>query len=89
MAGEFEDICLFRGVLCELRVLVVVVDVVADAEELLVCVGASHQHTCDTDDIAVLDDRSVGGLSFENELHLAWLNAVHLGFLKDLILRGI
>ena len=52
MAGEHRDVCLFRRVLYEARVLVVVGDIVADTKELLVRKGASYEQTCHIEEIA-------------------------------------
>ena len=49
------DIGLFGWVLSELQLFIVVVHVVADSEELLVCVRASDQNTSHTDDVVLLD----------------------------------
>ena len=42
MSGQLGDVRLFRGVLGQLRVLIIVVDVVADTEKFLIGIGACH-----------------------------------------------
>ena len=63
VSGKLLNDGSLRGVLSHLRVFIVVVDVVADTEELLVGVGAGNEDTCDTHDLRLLDLAHIGWLT--------------------------
>lgn len=99
VTSEACDVGLLGGVLRQLWLLVVVVDVVADAEELLLSVGTGNQNASHTHDLRLHDSADVRWLTLlrvsmqraylENKLHLARLNLVHLSLLEYLILLRI
>jgi hypothetical protein len=89
VAGESVNKGLFRGILNQLRILIVVVNIVADSEKLLPTVAACDEYSCHTNDVGLLNLGHVGRSALKNELHLARLNIVHLGFLEDLVLVAV
>lgn len=76
--------------LVQLRGVVLDVDVVSDAEELLaVLVAASEEDGSDADNVANRQAGVIRCVALESELHLAGLGAVHLDLGEDLVVLRV
>lgn len=79
-----------RWVLIEFGAVVLDIDVVSNAEELLaILVGTCEQHSCDAHDVRHWQLIVIWRISLEDEFHLAGLGAVHLDLSQDLIVLGV
>lgn len=68
VAADLLDDGLRRRVGVQLLGLVLVVDIVADADELAAVVGAGQEDDSDTEDLGVGDALSIGSVGLEDEL---------------------
>lgn len=100
MTGELGEVWVHGWVLEELRVLIEVVDIVANSEEFLLVVGASNKYTSNSNNLLLRELTHIGVLSLltirlfmvvylEYELHLTWLDVLHLCLFQNLIVSAV
>mmetsp|Transcript_8800 Transcript_8800/g.19011 ORF Transcript_8800/g.19011 Transcript_8800/m.19011 type:complete len:242 (-) Transcript_8800:149-874(-) len=81
--------CLCCGIGIRVVVFVLVVDVIADPDELPFLVGTRHQHHRHAQQIILGQLGGIGGVRLQNKLVDAHRNGSHQDFVQDLVLGGV